>query len=59
MEEKAMTKKEIYTVEEAAELLNCSKRTILRMIHDGKLKAKKPGRGYIITYQTLEDYLNS
>lgn len=37
-----------YTVDQTAVYLGCSRKTVYRMIKDGKLKAKKDGRFYIV-----------
>ena len=36
------------TVKEAAKIRQCSDRTILRLIHDGKLEARKDGRSWLV-----------
>ena len=48
-----------YTIGEAAELLNCSWRTIKRRIEEGKLKASKIGQQYRITKENLIDFIES
>ena len=47
---------DIYDTEEAAELLKTSPRTIQRMIHDGRLKSHKVGRGYRILARDIEQF---
>jgi excisionase family DNA binding protein len=47
---------ELYTTDEAAEFLKVNVRTILREIERGNLKAKKIGKGFRITRQSLEEY---
>lgn len=54
-----MTKPNRYTVEEIADALQVSDRTIRRHIKDDKLPAVKPGREYIITRSDLVAYLGS
>lgn len=36
------------TVKEAARIRQCSDRTILRLIHDGKLEGRKDGRSWLV-----------
>lgn len=44
---------EYLTTEEAADILKLSTKTILRWIHDGRLRACKPGRGWRILVEDL------
>ena len=46
----------LYTVEQAAELLDLHVKTIRRYIHDGRLKAKRIGKGYRITRVDLDEF---
>lgn len=46
-----------YTVTEVAEMLNKTRDTVLRYIHNGELKAKKVGRPYYITDRALEEFI--
>lgn len=48
-----------YTIEETAELLSCSWRTVKRRIEEGKLKASKIGQQYRITKENLIAYIDS
>ena len=50
---------EIYTLEEIAELLQVTRRTIYTWIKDGKLKAFKVGRGWRVSRADLDSFLNS
>ena len=45
--------KDFYTTSEIGELMNITRVTIFRWIKEGKLKAIKPGRDYIIPYSSL------
>ena len=45
--------KDFYTTTEIADLMNVTRVTIFRWIKEGKLKAIKPGRDYIIPYSSL------
>ncbi len=47
---------DLYTTEEAAQVLRISTRTILRAIKAGQIKAKRVGRGYRIPKDALEAY---
>jgi excisionase family DNA binding protein len=51
-----LMKKEVYTVAEAAELLNCHDNTIRREIKRGKLRAAKVGNDWRISKADLEVY---
>lgn len=50
---------ETYTIIEVAEMLKISKRTILRYINTGELKALKLGNSYRITKESLEKFVAS
>lgn len=50
---------EIYTLEEIAQLLQVTRRTIYTWVKDGKLKAFKVGRGWRVTREELDTFLNS
>ncbi len=50
---------EIYTLEEIAQLLQVTRRTIYTWVKDGKLKAFKVGRGWRVTREELDAFLNS
>ncbi len=49
----------IYTVEQVAEYLKLTTRTIYTYIHSGKLKAVKVGREYRIKQRDLDEFLTS
>ena len=49
----------LYTVEQAAEVLDLHVKTIRRYIHDGRLKAKRIGKEYRITRADLEEFTGS
>ena len=49
----------VLTVEEAAEMLKTSKQQIRKMIRDGVLPAVKVGREWRISFEYLEDFMNS
>jgi len=51
--------KEFLTVREVAEELHTTERTIRELIKTGQLKAKKVGTKYIITIDSVRDYLKS
>ena len=48
---------EVYSTKEVAEMLKLNKRTVLREIHRGNLKAKKIGNKYRITEKALNKYM--
>ncbi len=47
----------VLTMREATEYLKTSRQTLLKMIHDKKLKANKIGRGYRFLQEELDKYL--
>lgn len=49
---------EVYTTDEVAALLKMSVRSVLRAIWQGKLKAKKTGREYLITREWVREYFD-
>ena len=51
-------KNDILTIEEAAELLKLSTKTIYRMVRENKLKASKIGRVWRIKKSDIDDYLS-
>jgi excisionase family DNA binding protein len=48
----------VYTVDEVANLLDVSVKTIRRYIYSGKIAAKKIGGQWRITQEQVDDYLN-
>ena len=53
------TKKEWYTVQQVAEYLNCSKRTIQRLIYKGQLQRKKVNGLHLIHQQWIDQMILS
>jgi len=49
----------LYTVPEVAELLSLNPQTVKQFIREGRIKAKKVGRRYLILGEAILDYLNS
>lgn len=49
--------KEFYTVEEVAEKLRMSPRTVQLLCREGKIGASQPGRRYLIPVESLDEYL--
>lgn len=49
--------KAIFTTEQAAELLNCHKKTIERWCRSGKMKAFKPGKRWYVLGEDLREWL--
>lgn len=47
-----------YTLEEVAEILHLTRRTIYGYVHSGALKAVKIGRGWRVTEAALQDFLS-
>ena len=56
--EQNLSKMQTFSVEEVAKLVNCNKNTVLKHIEKKILKANKPGNVYIITQETLTEYIN-
>ena len=52
-----MTFGNFYTVDEIAKALKVHRRTILRLLVDGKLKASKVGTQWRISQQQVDNYL--
>lgn len=50
---------ETYSVSEVAFYLNVSTKTILRMLHDGRLKSIKKGKNHRIFESSVQEYKNS
>lgn len=48
----------VYTLEEIAELLHITRRTLYTYVKEGKLKAVKVGKYWRVTEKTLEEFLN-
>lgn len=49
---------ETYTVEQVAEQLGVSVRTIREYVREGKIKAVKVGNKYIISEDNFRDFVN-
>lgn len=49
----------VYTLEELAELLHVTRRSLYNYIKGGKLKAVKIGREWRVTEKQLEDFLST
>lgn len=52
-----MSEIKLYTIEEVADLLKLSRRTIYRYLKDGKLKANKVGQSWRITETALNEFI--
>lgn len=48
----------VYNVGEVAKILKCHKNTVLNYIHNKMLVAKRNGKGFDITQENLNKYLN-
>lgn len=53
------SKPRFYTIQEMAEILQLSQRTILRHIHAGHLSAHRVGHQYRISERAMEEYLRA
>lgn len=49
--------KDLYTIDEAAAAMRVSKQTVYNKIKQGKIKATKRGKSYIIQRQDIEPYI--
>ena len=47
---------EVFTTDQVAHDLNISVRTVLRAIHDGKLKARRMGKQYLMTRSAVRAF---
>ena len=52
-----MTELKVYTIDEVAELLHVTRRTVYNYIKEGKLKATKIGKYWRVTSKALEELL--
>lgn len=52
-----MPKKDLYSTAEVAKILNLSRVEIFRKIKNGKIKAEKIGRNFVIHHDSLTDAL--
>jgi excisionase family DNA binding protein len=52
-------KPSFYTIQEVAEILQLSERTILRHIHSGHLAAHRVGHQYRVSELAMGDYLRA
>ena len=48
----------LYTIEELTGILKLHSKTILRFIHEGKIKAKKIGRTWMVHQTDLKEYVH-
>lgn len=53
-----MEEKKVYTLDEIAELLHITKRTLYNYTKSGKLKAVKIGKYWRVTQDNLDAFLN-
>lgn len=51
------TERQLLTVEDAAEVLNCSEGTVRNRIRDGRITSKRDGRRVVIERAELERYI--
>lgn len=48
----------VYTIEEVGELLHVTRRTLYTYLKEGKLKAVKVGRKWIVTEENLKEFIS-
>lgn len=53
----ATTEIKVYTLEEIAEILKVTRRTLYTYVKEGKLKAVKFGKYWRVTEKNLEEFL--
>lgn len=49
----------LYAISELAGMLNLHPKTILRFIHEGKIRARKIGRSWMVSEADLRDYCHA
>lgn len=49
----------VFTVKQVAQYLKVCERTVIRLIHDKKLKASKVGGSWRIQEKNIQKYLNT
>jgi len=52
------TADEILTTTEVVKFLKTSKKTLLKLVHNGEIKARKIGNSYRFLKKDLEDYIS-
>ncbi len=52
-----MDNDKILTTDEASKYLKTTKKALLKLVHEGKIKGNKLGRGYRFLREELENYL--
>lgn len=58
LKQESISKTQTFKVSEAAKILNVSKVTVQSHIRKKLIKATKIGKSWIITQQSLDDYIN-
>jgi excisionase family DNA binding protein len=49
----------VYTVQDVADQLRIKRETVFRYIREGKLKARRMGKAYLITKNNLISFINA
>ncbi len=49
----------LYNLQEVAKILGIHYQTVRKLIQNGELKAKKIGKGYIVTSENLKQYVSN
>ena len=52
-----MLNEKVLTTREATEYLKTTKQTLLKMVHEGKIRGNRIGRGYRFLQDELDKYL--
>lgn len=52
-----METNELLTIDELCQILHIGKNTAMNLINEGRIKAIKPGRKWIIPLTALNDYI--
>jgi len=50
---------ELYTLQEAADILKVSRQSVYNFVRDKRLKAAKVGREYRVTKEDLKEFIES
>lgn len=54
-----MAKIEVYSVDEVAEILKVTQRSVYTYIRSGQLKAAKIGKSWRITHSSLQEFIEN
>jgi len=49
----------VYTLQEVGELLDITYPTVRKYANEGKLRSQRVGRGYLVTDESIRNFLNN